>query len=72
MKQRNSFLIALGVLLSTGMVQAQEQRNDSVVNRIIVIENEYTPEIMDASKINTLPAAPAPAVQQQEIGRAHV
>ena len=65
MKQRNSFLIALGVLLSTGMVQAQEQRNDSVVNRIIVIENEYTPEIMDASKINTLPAAPAPAVQQQ-------
>ena len=66
MKKNYSFYIALGALaLSASSLKAQTQRNDTVVNRVIIIENEYTPEIMDASKINTLPAVEAPVVQQQ-------
>ncbi len=66
MRKIYSLYMALGMgALSCTSAQAQTQRNDSVVNRVVVIENEYTPEIMDASKVNTLPAIEAPVVKQQ-------
>lgn len=65
MNRYNSILFTAGAMLLPLIMQAQEQRNDSTVNRVIVIENVYTPEIMDASKINTLPQVEAPVVQKK-------
>lgn len=65
MNRYNSIVLTAGAMLMSLSMQAQEQRNDSTVNRVIVIENVYTPEIMDASKINTLPQVEAPVVQKK-------
>lgn len=44
--------IIAGLALST-QIQAQDQ--DRTVDRTVVVEQEYNPEIMDAKKINVLP-----------------
>ena len=42
------------VSLSLG-AQAQTQPQDTTMNRTVVVEQEYNPDIMDASKVNVLP-----------------
>ena len=42
-------------------------QNDTVVNRIVVVENEYNPTIMDASKLNVLPEIEEPSVPKSSI-----
>lgn len=44
------------VSLSLG-AQAQTQPQDTTMNRTVVVEQEYNPDIMDASKVNVLPRA---------------
>lgn len=46
---------------------AQQEGKDSVLNRTIIVENEYNPAIMDAAKINTLPKVEEPAVTKKDI-----
>lgn len=36
-------------------IHAQQQAKDSTLNRTVVVEQEYNPDILDASKINVLP-----------------
>lgn len=36
-------------------IHAQQQAKDSTVNRTVIVEQEYNPDILDASKINVLP-----------------
>lgn len=52
-------LVLLAFPLET---QAQKQSKDSTVNRTVVVEQEYNPDIMDASKINVLPQVEPPTV----------
>ena len=60
----NRYLYSLSTLILFGAgtlsVQAQTQPNDTVLNRVMVVEHEYTPEILDAAKINILPQVKAP------------
>lgn len=46
---------------------AQEQMPDTVLNRTVVVENQYNPEVMDAFKINVLPEVEEPAVPKRHI-----
>ena len=34
---------------------AQQHAADSALNRTVVVENQYNPEVMDAFKVNVLP-----------------
>ena len=45
---------------------AQEQAKDSTLNRTVVVENQYNPEVMDAFKVNILPKVEEPAVAKQK------
>lgn len=60
--------IIMGVaLLPVVKGYAQEQAKDSTLNRTVVVENQYNPEVMDAFKVNVLPKVEEPAVAKQHI-----
>ena len=48
-------------------LQAQEQTQDTTLVRTVVVEQEYNPDIMDASKINVLPQIEVPAVTKKAV-----
>ena len=48
-------------------IHAQQQAKDSTVNRTVVVEQEYTPDIPDASKINVLPQVEAPTANKKTV-----
>lgn len=58
-------IILYAGILSASVLTAQEQ--DSTLNRTIVVENQYNPEVMDAFKVNILPEIEEPAVAKKEI-----
>ena len=49
MKQIKIALVCAG-LLPGAVISAQEQKKDSTLNRTVVVENQYNPEVMDAFK----------------------
>lgn len=60
--------IIMGVaLLPVVKGYAQEQAKDSTLNRTVVVENQYNPEVMDAFKVNVLPKVEEPVVAKQHI-----
>lgn len=65
-KYRKHILICAGLVTLTN-VAAQQQKNDSTVNRTVVVENQYNPEVMDAFKVNVLPKIEEPAVAKKQI-----
>ena len=66
MKHITGILMGMA-LLPVAKVHAQEQANDSTLNRTVVVENQYNPEVMDAFKVNVLPKVEEPAVAKQHI-----
>jgi hypothetical protein len=46
---------------------ATTQPKDTVMNRTVVVEQEYIPEIKDAQKVNVLPQVAEPAVSKKEV-----
>ena len=53
---RKSYIYIIGVMLVLPWgASAQVQPNDTTLTRTVVVENEYTPNILDAQKINVLP-----------------
>ena len=46
---------SLSFMLAFLPLSAAYAQQDSTLNRTVVVENEYNPHIMDASKINVLP-----------------
>ena len=46
-------------------IHAQQQAKDSTVNRTVVVEQEYNPDILDASKINVLPKVEPPTASKR-------
>lgn len=59
-------LICAGIAVSSSL-WAQENKNDSTVNRTVVVENQYNPEVMDAFKVNVLPKIEEPEVPKKQI-----
>lgn len=54
-------------MLPGAVISAQEQKKDSTLNRTVVVENQYNPEVMDAFKVNVLPKVEEPAVAKKNI-----
>lgn len=48
-------------------IHAQQQAKDSTVNRTVVVEQEYNPDILDASKINVLPKVEPPTASKRVV-----
>lgn len=47
--------------------QAQTQAKDTTLSRTVVVEQEYNPDIMDASKVNVLPKVTPPTVSKKTV-----
>lgn len=47
--------------------KAQRQAKDSTMNRTVVVEQEYNPDIVDASKVNVLPKVEPLAASKKEV-----
>lgn len=65
-----NYYILLGIALTTlpASLQAQKvQPKDTTMNRTVVVEQEYNPDIMDASKVNVLPKVEEPAVSKKQV-----
>lgn len=61
-------MILCAGLLTTFEAAAQEQqKKDSTLNRTVVVENQYNPEVMDAFKVNVLPKIEEPQVAKKNI-----
>ena len=61
MKLTGILIIGAGLLTVQNMRAQKVNKKDSVLNRTIVVENQYNPEVMDAFKINVLPEVAEPA-----------
>ena len=58
---------SLSIVLAFLPLSVTYAQQDSTLNRTVVVENEYNPNIMDASKINVLPKVEEPAVVKKGI-----
>ena len=70
MKQHNIFIVGsltLAMLLPTGLQAQTTAKKDTTMNRTVVVEQEYNPDILDASKVNVLPKVEAPTVSKKEV-----
>ena len=57
-------------LLATCPAWGQQTKKDSTLNRTVVVENQYNPEVMDAFKVNVLPSIEEPVISKKEISYA--
>lgn len=67
---KRNYYIVVGIALIALPTWAQNQQThakDSTVNRTVTVEQEYTPDIIDASKINVLPPVEEPIVSKKEV-----
>lgn len=68
MKQTYTLLAAFAlVALPSWAQKKQTQAKDTTVNRTVVVEQEYTPIIGEASKVNVLPKVTNPTVSKKEV-----
>ena len=69
MNMRKIQYILSGITLITLPLgtHAQQQPQDSTVNRTVVVEQEYNPDILDASKINVLPKVEPPTANKRTV-----
>lgn len=71
MKVKNNMLyLAVGSLLALSCpttLLAQQNQNDTTLVRTVVVEQEYNPDILDASKINMLPKVEEPVESKKNI-----
>lgn len=67
MKQTIYAFAALVALTLPTRAQNTKQANDSTLNRTVVVEQEYTPDIVDAAKVNVLPRVEEPVVNKKTV-----
>lgn len=58
---------AWAISMSSGLHGQTTQPQDTTLNRTVVVEQEYIPDIMDASKVNVLPQVEEPTVRKKEV-----
>lgn len=62
-----TILLASAAALPLVPAVAQQADKDSTLNRTVVVENQYNPEVMDAFKVNVLPKVEEPQVAKTHI-----
>ena len=62
-----TILLASAAALPLVPAVAQQADKDSTLNRTVVVENQYHPEVMDAFKVNVLPKVEEPQVAKTHI-----
>ncbi|MDD6891387.1 MAG: TonB-dependent receptor [Bacteroidales bacterium] len=62
-----TILLAGAAVLPLAPAVAQQADKDSTLNRTVVVENQYNPEVMDAFKVNVLPKVEEPQVAKTHI-----
>lgn len=69
MKRSLSIISGLALAISMpSFLQAQTTHpQDTTMSRTVVVEQEYNPDIMDASKVNVLPKVEEPTVSKKEV-----
>lgn len=67
MKELKYILGGIALIAFPSGILAQTQAKDTTMNRTVVVEQEYNPDILDASKVNVLPKVEAPAVSKKEV-----
>lgn len=67
MKKITYILAGVSLAVLSLEAQAQTQPQDTTMNRTVVVEQEYTPDIMDASKVNVLPEIEPPTVSKKAV-----
>lgn len=67
MKHNYYTLLGLAFTALPAVAGAQTQPKDTTVNRTVVVEQQYIPDIMDASKVNVLPKVEEPSVSKKEV-----
>ena len=66
--KKKQYILAGTMLVSLSLgAQAQTQPQDTTMNRTVVVEQEYNPDIMDASKVNVLPQVAPPTVSKKAV-----
>ena len=66
MKYNNYILLGIAFTALPVSIQAQTQPKDTTVNRTVIVEQQYNPDIMDAAKVNVLPKVEEPSVSKKE------
>lgn len=62
------YFLLTGLLTGISAIQAQEpQKNETQLDRTIVVENLYNPDIMNANKISLLPTLEEPQMNKKQI-----
>ena len=66
---KHNYYTLLGIVFIglPAVVQAQTQPKDTTVNRTVVVEQQYIPDIMDANKVNVLPKVEEPTVSKKAV-----
>lgn len=67
MKRNHYIFLGMAFITLPTLAQAQTQPKDTTLNRTVVVEQEYNPIIMDASKVNVLPKVEEPVVNKKEV-----
>lgn len=68
MKRNQYIFLGMALIALPSMAQKhQTQPKDTTMNRTVVVEQEYNPDIMDASKVNVLPKVEEPTVGKKEV-----
>ncbi len=70
MKRYHSIFSAIAITLLVSSVQAQTNKKDTTMNRTVVVEQEYAPDILDANKVNVLPKVEEPTVNKEVVNYA--
>ena len=71
MKKRHLYTILGGMLCSLTAAAQGELAADTTVNRTVVVEQNYLPEVADATKINVLPSVEQPSVEKSPVAYAN-
>lgn len=71
MKYNNYILLGIAFTALPVSILAQTQPKDTTVNRTVVVEQQYNPDIMDASKVNVLPKVEEPTVSKKRWNMLH-
>lgn len=67
MRYISTILICAGLWPVSTICAQKGAEKDSTLNRTVVVENEYNPEVMDAFKVNVMPEVEEPAAPKQAI-----
>lgn len=59
--------LSLAFLMPFNLQAQNTQPKDTTMNRTVVVEQEYNPDILDASKVNVLPKVEEPTVSKKEV-----